>query len=243
MRDIGKNIKSIRQSKGMTQDAMAEALFVTRQTVSNYENGRSRPDLGMLLRISEILETDVNTIIYGPPIPQSKKDSYKWLAISVGIFAAVTALYIALSLLFPKQSVFGYQYSVRLVVQIVLLPLVLFVFGWVLLHCLGISCNLQQISSRKNKVLRIIMFIVLGLFMVIPAPYIIFTAIAGYRSYIYHSVSMSFPYVPVLQESFQGILFMIDKVPFVYILLGSLCWLFGLPSVRTKSVDTAGEMK
>ena len=39
MRDIGKNIKNIRQTKGMTQDTMAEALFVTRQTVSNYENG------------------------------------------------------------------------------------------------------------------------------------------------------------------------------------------------------------
>ena len=77
MRDIGKNIKNIRQTKGMTQDTMAEALFVTRQTVSNYENGRSRPDLDMLLRIAEVLETDVNTIIYGPPIPQSKKDSYK----------------------------------------------------------------------------------------------------------------------------------------------------------------------
>lgn len=243
MRDIGKNIKSIRQSKGMTQDAMAEALFVTRQTVSNYENGRSRPDLDMLLRISEVLETDVNTIIYGPPIPQSKRDSYKWLAISAGIFVVVTALYVALSLLFPRQSVFGYQYSVRLVVQIALLPLVMFVFGWVLMHCLSLCCNLQQIRSRKSKVPRIVIFIILGLFIVIPTPYIVFTAIAGYRSYMYHSVSMSFPYVPVLQEAFQGILFVIDKVPFAYILLGSLCWIFGLPSIRTKSTDTAVEGK
>lgn len=241
MRDIGKNIKSIRQAKGMTQDAMAEALFVTRQTVSNYETGRSRPDLDMLLRISEILETDVNTIIYGPPIPQSKKDSYKWLGISAGIFVVVTALYVALSLLFPKGSLFGYHYSARLVVQLVLPPLVLFVFGWALMHCLGLSCNLKQISSQKSKILQIIMFIVLGFFVVIPTPYIIFTVIAGYRSYVYHSVSMSFPYIPILQESFQGILFLIDKIPFVYILLGSLCWLFGLPSVSTKSTDTASE--
>ena len=40
MRDIGKNIKMIRQSKEMTHEALAEVLFVTRQTVSNYENGR-----------------------------------------------------------------------------------------------------------------------------------------------------------------------------------------------------------
>lgn len=243
MKDIGKNIKNIRQTKGMTQDAMAEALFVTRQTVSNYENGRSRPDLDMLLRISEVLETDVNTIIYGPPIPQSKKDSYKWLGISAGIFVVVTALYVALSILFPKGTVFGYQCSARLAVQLTLLPLVLFVFGWVLMHCLGLCCNLQQINSRKSNTPRIVMLFVLVFFVVIPAPYIVFTAIAGYRSYMYHSVSMRFPYIPILQEAFQGILFLIDKVPFVYVLLGSICWLFGLPNTKTKCADTTSETK
>lgn len=243
MKDIGKNIKTIRQAKGMTQDAMAEALFVTRQTVSNYENGRSRPDLDMLLRISEVLETDVNTVIYGPAIPQSKKDSYKWLGISAGIFVAVTALYVALRILFPKGTVFGYQYSARLAVQLTLLPLMLFVFGWVLMHCLGLSCSLQQINSRKGNISRIVMLFVLVFFVVIPAPYIVFTAIAGYRSYVYHSVSMRFPYIPILQEAFQGILFLIDKVPFVYILLGSLCWILGLPSIKTKRADTTSEIK
>ena len=41
MRDIGKNIKGLRERRGMTQEALAEALFVTRQTVSNYETGVS----------------------------------------------------------------------------------------------------------------------------------------------------------------------------------------------------------
>ena len=42
MRDIGKNIKQLREGKGMTQEALAERLFVTRQTVSNYETGVSQ---------------------------------------------------------------------------------------------------------------------------------------------------------------------------------------------------------
>lgn len=45
MRDIGKNIRTLREKKGMTQEELAQALFVTRQTVSNYETGRSRPDI------------------------------------------------------------------------------------------------------------------------------------------------------------------------------------------------------
>ena len=56
MRDIGKNIRDLRIQRNMTQDELAEKLFVTRQTVSNYETGKSRPDIEMLERIAEVLE-------------------------------------------------------------------------------------------------------------------------------------------------------------------------------------------
>ena len=41
MRDIGKNIRALRARRGLSQDQLAEALHVTRQTVSNYETGVS----------------------------------------------------------------------------------------------------------------------------------------------------------------------------------------------------------
>ena len=63
MRDIGKNIKSLREEKKLSQDQLAEKLFVTRQTVSNYETGRSRPDVEMLTKIADALDVDANTVI------------------------------------------------------------------------------------------------------------------------------------------------------------------------------------
>ena len=63
MRDIGKNIRYLRESKGLTQDQLAEKLFVTRQTVSNYETGRTRPDVDMIVSIANVLETDANTAV------------------------------------------------------------------------------------------------------------------------------------------------------------------------------------
>ena len=57
MRDIGKNIRYLRESKGLTQDQLAEKLFVTRQTVSNYETGRTRPDVDMIVSIANVLRT------------------------------------------------------------------------------------------------------------------------------------------------------------------------------------------
>ena len=74
MRDIGKNIRDLRTKQNMTQDELAEKLFVTRQTVSNYETGRSRPDVEMLTNIAEALNTDPNTLLYGPaPSPNIRR--------------------------------------------------------------------------------------------------------------------------------------------------------------------------
>ncbi len=41
MSNVGKNIKKFRSEKGITQEELAEQLHVTRQAVSNWENGVS----------------------------------------------------------------------------------------------------------------------------------------------------------------------------------------------------------
>ncbi len=41
MANVGKNIRRLRNEKRMTQDELAEKLFVSRQTISNYETGGS----------------------------------------------------------------------------------------------------------------------------------------------------------------------------------------------------------
>ena len=65
MTKVSKNIKKIRTSKNLTQDALANKLYVTRQTVSGWENGRTQPDIEMLIKIAEVLEADVEELIYG----------------------------------------------------------------------------------------------------------------------------------------------------------------------------------
>ena len=45
MAEVGKNIKKIRKEKNLTQDDLAERLYCTRQTISNYENGKSEPNM------------------------------------------------------------------------------------------------------------------------------------------------------------------------------------------------------
>ena len=93
MRDIGKNIRDLHQQKHLTQEELAEQLFVTRQTVSNYENGRTRPDVDQILRLAEIFDTDANAVLYGPPVPEGRKTALIQAAAGCGLTAAIYLLY------------------------------------------------------------------------------------------------------------------------------------------------------
>lgn len=65
MSNIGKHISKFRKEKGMTQDQLAERLHVTRQAVSNWENGKTQPDVETLEQLSESLGVPVEMLIYG----------------------------------------------------------------------------------------------------------------------------------------------------------------------------------
>ena len=75
MANVGKNIRILRTRKKMTQDALAEKLFVSRQTVSNYETGKTRPDIDTLVKIADIMEVDVNVLIHGMPSQENTRNA------------------------------------------------------------------------------------------------------------------------------------------------------------------------
>lgn len=62
---VGRNIKKYREEKKLTQDDLAQKLSVTRQAVSNWECGKTEPDIETLHKISEALEVTVEELIYG----------------------------------------------------------------------------------------------------------------------------------------------------------------------------------
>ena len=66
---IGKHIKQYREQKDMTQEALADRLSVTRQAVSNWECGKTQPDIETLHRIADVLDITVEELIYGEKRP------------------------------------------------------------------------------------------------------------------------------------------------------------------------------
>ena len=70
MESVGQRLKAARLEKGLTQLQLAEALFVTRQTVSNWENNRSEPDLETVIRLAALLEVEPSIFLgqEAPPV-------------------------------------------------------------------------------------------------------------------------------------------------------------------------------
>ena len=76
---LNENIKSIRKSRGLSQEELATRLHVVRQTISKWEQGLSVPDADMLISLSKVLETPVS-ILLGETIVEPKSDDFKALS-------------------------------------------------------------------------------------------------------------------------------------------------------------------
>ena len=73
---LKENIKTLRKQKGLSQEELSIKLNVVRQTISKWEQGLSVPEAEMLISISEIFDTPVNTLL-GENIVESKEDELK----------------------------------------------------------------------------------------------------------------------------------------------------------------------
>ena len=65
MVEFGEQLRRAREEKGLTQQSLAEKLYVTRQSVSRWECGDRYPDLLTTKKISEILEVSLDDLLSG----------------------------------------------------------------------------------------------------------------------------------------------------------------------------------
>lgn len=63
--ELGGQIKRYRTRLGLSQEELADRIFVTRQSVSNWENSRTYPDLQSLLRLSDLFGLSLDELIKG----------------------------------------------------------------------------------------------------------------------------------------------------------------------------------
>lgn len=63
--DISNQIKTRREEMGLSQEQLAEKLYVSRQTISNWERDKTYPDIQSLLMLSILFDTSIDTLVKG----------------------------------------------------------------------------------------------------------------------------------------------------------------------------------
>ena len=225
MANISKNIKQIRIKNKMTQEELAEALFVTRQTISNYETGKSNPDIETILKIAEVFKVDANTVIYGLPIEENQKRNKNW-AIGIGVFLVVllSAIFVIDNLLEPYNEGYYMFPPPENILTHSLIPLAFFVGGFYAMHIIGLVTPLKPLNNLVAKILRIVVLIIT---LVLSAGVLYYAAFATY-SFIRFFNELNFS---IRWYGFWELVIfstIATKFPFVFSILGALSWLFGL---------------
>jgi len=105
---IANNMRKLRLNSGMTQEQVAEKIGVTRQALSSYESGRTRPDIDMLLRLSEVYGTDLEGVVYSQD--RALKSQQIITRVSLVLYAAIALLtVISSSLLWSANHFYAIQ--------------------------------------------------------------------------------------------------------------------------------------
>jgi len=104
--NLSKQIKELRQHNGLSQEALAERIYVTRQTVSNWETGRNYPDIQSLLLLSVLFDVSLDELVKGD-IDMMKKEleanrmiKWTWVGIICCALGALCAV--------PLHTVYGF---------------------------------------------------------------------------------------------------------------------------------------
>ena len=89
---IGKQISALRREKGLKQEDIAQALGVSSQAVSKWENDQSCPDISLLPKLAKLLGVSVDTLLSGEEekpaaelVPEQKRKDIKDMMLRVVI--------------------------------------------------------------------------------------------------------------------------------------------------------------
>ena len=80
---LGERLTRLRSQAGLSQDALAERLGVSRQSVSKWENGVSTPDLDKLVKLGEVFGVSLDQLVKGeapPPAEPEPRRTWRRLA-------------------------------------------------------------------------------------------------------------------------------------------------------------------
>lgn len=115
--EFNEKLQELRKSRGLTQEELAEALFVSRTAISKWESGRGYPSIDSLKEISRYFSVSIDVLLSGDQLimiaeKENKSNLNSVCDLLLGFVDLFSLLLIFLPL-YPKPSN-GYIYAVNL---------------------------------------------------------------------------------------------------------------------------------
>ena len=139
---INEQIAFLRKQKGLTQEELAQTLFVSRTAISKWESGRGYPSIDSLKEISSYFSVTIDDLLSGEKLlsiaeKENKSNIRKMCHMLFGVLDACVLILIVLPL-YPNR-VDGYVYSVNLFAYSQTTPLNLLLYWNVFLSLGGVG--------------------------------------------------------------------------------------------------------
>ena len=171
--EFNEKIQELRKSRGLTQEELAEALFVSRTAISKWESGRGYPNIDLLKQISNYFSISIDELLSGDKLITIAENENRTNLKNMGnmLFGIVDVFSFIMIILplYPNQ-IDDYIYSVNLFhyTQTAVFNLVIMWCFYVALMLVGIGkVLLTQFNIEKGQKLITNISLVLGVLAVL----------------------------------------------------------------------------
>ena len=96
--EVGTQIKKYRSNMGISQEELAEKVYVSRQTVSNWETGKNYPDIHSVLLLSSVFNVSLDQLIKGD-VEIMKKEIRETEIKKLNKYAGIYAVFLILTVI------------------------------------------------------------------------------------------------------------------------------------------------
>lgn len=153
--EFNEKLQSLRKEKGLTQEELAEVLYVSRTALSKWESGRGYPNIESLKDISKFFSVSIDDLLSGEKLlsiaeKENKSNIRGMCDLLYGIVDLLSFILVALPL-YPN-TIDGFVYSVNLLNYKEISPVILRVYwiAFVLLFVIGVT-EVVLTKSKKEK--------------------------------------------------------------------------------------------
>lgn len=171
--EFGEKLQELRKNKGLTQEELAEELYVSRTAVSKWESGRGYPSIDSLKDISKFFSVSIDDLLSGERLLSiAEKENKSNIRNMCDLLFSIVDLFSIVLIVLPlyPNAIDGFVYSVNLLnyTQVSGINKMVYWFFFALLIFVGIlKVILVRLKAKKGNKILVEISIVIGILTVL----------------------------------------------------------------------------